>query len=118
MNARRIARLLYLAYGALFCWLAVCAVYAAYHHALWACGAFALGSGLAVVAFMREGSLEDALRREAVQAEWAARPTPPAEDAIDATTAVALAAACCERWWTSAGAEHDPTHCTRKDQTT
>ncbi|MGW0347588.1 hypothetical protein ACWDX8_13400 [Streptomyces anthocyanicus] len=23
---------------------------------------------------------------------------------------------CCERWWTSAGAEHDTTHCTRKDQ--
>jgi hypothetical protein len=23
---------------------------------------------------------------------------------------------CCERWWTSAGAEHDTTLCTRKDQ--
>ncbi|MFF8879624.1 hypothetical protein [Streptomyces flaveolus] len=23
---------------------------------------------------------------------------------------------CCERFWTSAGAEHDSTHCTRKDQ--
>lgn len=25
----------------------------------------------------------------------------------DAVAAVALAAACCETWWTSAGAEHD-----------
>lgn len=115
---RRTARALYLAYGAQFCWLAVTAVYAAYQHALWACGAFALGSALTVVAFMREGALEDALLREALRAERAARPTPAAEDAIDATTAVALAAACCEPWWTSAGAEHDPTHCTRKDQTT
>lgn len=36
----------------------------------------------------------------------------------DAAVRIALAAACCERWWTSAGAEHDPDHCTRKDQTT
>lgn len=115
---RRITRALYLAYGALFCWLAVTAVYAAYHQALWACGAFVLSSGLAIVAFMREGSLEDALRREAVRAEEEARPAAAAEDLSDDVVAVALAAACCERWWTSAGAEHDPTHCTRKDQTT
>ncbi|WP_329291909.1 hypothetical protein [Streptomyces pseudovenezuelae] len=29
-----------------------------------------------------------------------------------------LAAACCDTWWATAGAEHDPDHCTRKDQTT
>lgn len=29
-----------------------------------------------------------------------------------------LAAECCETWWATAGAEHDPEHCTRKDQTT
>jgi hypothetical protein len=118
MNTRRISQALYVAYGAQFCWLAVCAVYAAYHHAPWACGAFALGSALVVVAFMREGSLEDALRREAVRAEEEARPAPAAQDLSDDVITVALAAACCERWWTSAGAEHDPTHCTRKDQTT
>ncbi|MCI3240259.1 hypothetical protein [Streptomyces spinosisporus] len=120
---RRIARALYLAYGAQFAWLAVTAVYAAYHHALWACGAFAVGSGLAVVAFMREGALEDARLREAARAERAAHTAPAAQgppltDVTADVVAVALAAACCERWWTSAGAEHDPNHCTRKDQTT
>ncbi|ELP61760.1 hypothetical protein PV735_11260 [Streptomyces turgidiscabies] len=33
----------------------------------------------------------------------------------DGVVAVALAGACCERWWTSAGAEHEPTTCIRKD---
>lgn len=39
-----------------------------------------------------------------------ALPRPALEDRI----ALELAGACCERWWTSMGAEHD---CTRKDQT-
>ncbi|NUR04368.1 MAG: hypothetical protein HOY79_50045 [Streptomyces sp.] len=30
-------------------------------------------------------------------------------DSADGVAAVALAEACCERWWTSAGADHDPT---------
>ncbi|MFC8124680.1 hypothetical protein [Streptomyces sp. NPDC057302] len=38
-------------------------------------------------------------------------------DSAKGVARVALAAACCERWWTSAGAEHDTEHCTRKDQT-
>ena len=49
--------------------------------------------------------------------QQAARPPDPTASE-DGVVAVALAAACCERWWTSAGAEHDPEHCTRKDQTT
>jgi len=56
-------------------------------------------------------------RTTATTAEATARPH-DRRPAIDGVVAVALAAACCERWWTSAGAEHDPTHCTRKDQTT
>ncbi|MFJ5259115.1 hypothetical protein ACIQAC_01390 [Streptomyces sp. NPDC088387] len=36
----------------------------------------------------------------------------------DDTVRDALNAACCEPWWASAGAEHDPVTCTRKDQTT
>ncbi len=56
-------------------------------------------------------------RAAAARLERAIRP-PDAMPApfIDGTVRVALAAACCERWWTSAGAEHDTTHCTRKDQ--
>lgn len=33
----------------------------------------------------------------------------------DGVVAVALAGACCERWWTSLGAEHEPTTCPWKD---
>lgn len=33
----------------------------------------------------------------------------------DGVVAVALAAACCETWWATAGADHDPDTCTRKD---
>jgi len=59
----------------------------------------------------------DELRFARAQLDANARPTDHTP-AIDGVVKVALAAACCERWWTSAGAEHDPEHCTRKDQTT
>ncbi|MFJ8144662.1 hypothetical protein ACIQ6R_06255 [Streptomyces sp. NPDC096048] len=57
-------------------------------------------------------------RVAAERAERAARPPAQHIGLEDGVVAVALAAACCERWWTSAGAEHEPTTCTRKDQTT
>lgn len=109
MTNRRTHRLLYLSYGALFTWLAFCAVQSAIRHSPWACAVFALGSAFAVIAFMREGALEDALRREAVRAERAARPAGADTDASDGAVAVAFAAACCEQWWTSAGTDHEPT---------
>jgi hypothetical protein len=46
----------------------------------------------------------------------AAQTRATAED--DAVRIAVAAASCCETSWTSAGAEHDPEHCTRKDQTT
>jgi hypothetical protein len=39
-----------------------------------------------------------------------------AED--DAVQIGVAAASCCEASWATAGEEHDPEHCTRKDQTT
>lgn len=97
----RLSRTLHIAYGALLVWLAYCAVISARNGAPWTCVAFTIGAGLAVTAAIREGDLDDALRRTPVRAE---RP----RNAIDETTAVALAAACCETWWTSAGADHEP----------
>lgn len=55
-------------------------------------------------------------RAAAVRVERAIRPTHQPIGLEDGVIRVALAAACCERWWTSAGAEHD-CQCTRKDQT-
>lgn len=55
-------------------------------------------------------------RVAAARAERAARPV-DRRPAIEDTVSLELALACCERWWTSCGAEHDTTNCTRKDQT-
>jgi len=52
----------------------------------------------------------------AARIEHAIRPTRRPIDLEDGIIRVALAAACCETWWTSVGAEHDH-HCTRKDHT-
>lgn len=95
-----LSRALHVAYGALLVWLAYCAVISARNGEPWACVAFVAGAGLAVTAAIREGDLDDAVR-----AEPKSRP----RSAIDETTAVALSAACCETWWTSAGDDHEPT---------
>lgn len=53
-------------------------------------------------------------------AEAAARPPVPHPAAVADEIALGwqqLLEACCLRGWESAGAEHDPSTCTRKDQT-
>lgn len=73
---------------------------------------------LFAVAIFHHGYHRDELRAARAQLERFVRPPGPPRPETDAVIAVALAAACCEVWWASAGAEHDPEHCTRKDQTT
>ncbi|RMB80122.1 hypothetical protein [Streptomyces shenzhenensis] len=102
----RLAGLLHTAYGALFGWLAWCAVQSARNDALWACAAFAAGSCFVLVAVIREGDLTDARRREAVRARRDAHLHPA--DASAAAAAVALAGWCCTAWAATAGTEHDP----------
>ncbi|RMB85606.1 hypothetical protein [Streptomyces shenzhenensis] len=58
----------------------------------------------------------DELRAALLRLERAARP-PDTRPAIDDAVAIALATACCETWWATTGAQHDPEHCTRKDTT-
>lgn len=70
------------------------------------------------VAILHHSVLRDELRYAHAQLDRATRPPDQRPGLEDGVVAVALAAACCERWWTSAGAAHDPDHCTRKDQTT
>lgn len=58
-------------------------------------------------------------RTAAVIAEATARPAGPHPAAVADEIALgwqALDEACCLRWWVSAETEHDPHHCTRKDQ--
>ncbi|MFF7313367.1 hypothetical protein [Streptomyces sp. NPDC008137] len=73
---------------------------------------------LLVTAIAHHAYHRDELRAAHVRLERAARPPNQRPGLEDGVIAVALAAACCERWWTSAGAEHEPATCTRKDQTT
>jgi hypothetical protein len=75
---------------------------------------FAVAFVVNLVAAVHTWHLRDELRSSRARAERAGRPFPTAQDRAVAE----LLAPCCERWWTSAGAEHDPDHCTRKDQTT
>ncbi len=103
----RTARLLYATYGVNIAFLAYCAAQSFRNQAPWFACAFIASSGFLVIASIREGELEDALRREAVRAERDARLHPRPAD--DATAAVALAEACCDQWWTSAGQGHEPT---------
>ncbi|QKZ23415.1 hypothetical protein [Streptomyces chartreusis] len=91
----RFSRPLHLAYSAILIWLAYCAVQSARNDAIWACALFVVATALGIVAFIREGRLEDALRREVVRAEQdaAARceanslgPGRPARDMWEALT--------------------------------
>ncbi|MCW5253543.1 hypothetical protein [Streptomyces sp. SHP 1-2] len=100
---RYIHRALYVGYGVLFGWLAWCAVMSARNGALGVCGVFVAGSGLVMAAVLREGMLEDALRREVLRERSAGRGV---TDASDAVVAVALAGWCCDAWAATAGAEH------------
>ncbi|MFE1849906.1 hypothetical protein [Streptomyces sp. NPDC059489] len=54
--------------------------------------------------------MRDELRAARANLERASRPAPllPITDQV---VAKAIAGACCEAWWASAGAEHDPKHC-------
>lgn len=102
------SRTLYVAYGALLPWLGYCAIQTGRTGTWWATSTFAAAAVLTVIATLRESQLEDALRREAVHAGRQERLDRPPLDTTECAAAMALAGACCERWWTSCGTEHDP----------
>lgn len=72
--------------------------------ALWAPGVASTIACIVVAEAAVRAATADAQRRvEAILAEVHARPYDP----LDGCTAVALAAACCEKWWTSCGFLHE-----------
>ncbi|MEV5953749.1 hypothetical protein AB0M11_08220 [Streptomyces sp. NPDC051987] len=85
-------------------------------HHLYA-GAFAGTAALLGLAVILDACQREERHDLRAELERATRPPATRASAEDGVVAMALAGACCERWWTSAGAEHDPKHCTRKDQT-
>jgi len=75
---------------------------------------FAAASMGAALAIVHVSWLHDEYR--AVLRKLDAPSPPPIKTRQDEQVAELLAP-CCEVWWASAGTEHDPTTCTRKDQT-
>ncbi|MFE4051213.1 hypothetical protein [Streptomyces sp. YIM B13518] len=99
------------AYALVSLFLAHCSVASARGGGWWYAAGFFGASLLAGASMAREYVAADQRRAAAVRAERAAR-----LGAWQSQARADLYDGCCERWWTSCGTEHDPYHCTRKDQ--
>ncbi|MEV6961062.1 hypothetical protein AB0M97_18070 [Streptomyces sp. NPDC051207] len=71
---------------------------------LWAGLLFTAAGLVPTVAVVRESVIGD---QERALAELAAGPRRPGERVADAIVHAEFGAACCERWWTSLGTDHD-----------
>ncbi|MEU6547847.1 hypothetical protein [Streptomyces sp. NPDC046859] len=98
----RLLCLLYLATSAGLAWVTVLEIR---YGPVWAACLFAAASLVPVIAVVRETVIgeQDQLLRES------AAPAGRIGDAAEAIVRAELDAACCERWWTSLGSEHDLT---------
>lgn len=99
------------AYALAALFLAHCAATSARADGWWYGSGLFITSLLLGVALAREYVAADERRATAVRAERAAR-----LGMWQSQARADMYSGCCERWWTSCGAEHDATHCTRKDQ--
>jgi len=112
----RLARVVCMIYGAASLFLAYATVQQALHGALWAVAALSACSVVPLIGLVRETEHADAMAKARVFGDRP--PLPRRIPGAEGVIAVAMAAACCEVWWSTAGAEHDPATCTRKDSTT
>ncbi|MFF6985634.1 hypothetical protein [Streptomyces sp. NPDC010273] len=102
-------------YGLLAIGLFRCA-FLSYQAEVWGYTAFFAAASIgAVLAIVHVSWLHDEYRD--VLAELDRRQPPIRIVSLQDQKAVDLRADCCELWWTTAGERHDPTTCTRKDQT-
>ncbi|MFJ8109961.1 hypothetical protein [Streptomyces sp. NPDC096132] len=97
---------LYLLGGAL---TALCATTSARHGAYWYAAGLAAVTFLLVIAAIREYVDADERRAAAVRAERAVRVRALSDERQLRQIADSLGHSCCERWWTSCGAEHAST---------
>ncbi|MEU6496422.1 hypothetical protein ABZ890_39600 [Streptomyces sp. NPDC046984] len=80
--------------------------------------AYAAVSVICALAVVQAVHMRDELRAALVRLERATRPPGPAPVVNRAALhklAEQVGVDCCDRWWSTAGAEHDPQHCTKKD---
>ncbi|MER5600532.1 hypothetical protein [Streptomyces sp. NPDC002265] len=118
----RLAHTLCAIYGATALFLAYATVQQALYGALWAVGALSVSSLVPLIALVREIVHSDTMLAARAMVDSAhdaldhvARPSLPRRTpGAEITVADALAAACCEVWWATAGAEHDPATCSKK----
>ncbi|MEU0941515.1 hypothetical protein ABZ379_01785 [Streptomyces canus] len=101
---------LYLATSTGLAWTAVLALHSG---PPWAVCLFAAASLVPVIAVVRESVLYDQRRTLAEMRKWATVPQGPGTRAADDIVRAELDTACCERWWTSCGTDHDST-CPRR----
>jgi hypothetical protein len=79
---------------------------------LWHAAGLTAAAALVGIALIRECLADD--ERHAA-GRTGRPPLPRRTPGAELTVAAALAAACCETWWASAGADHDPATCTRRN---
>ncbi len=105
---RRLTHALAALYSLVALGLVHCAV-ASWQNASWPYAVFFLGAAICLtLATVHHSYQRDEIRYANARLSAIERAARPPADTSDAVVAVALAAACCEMWWTSAGAEHEP----------
>jgi hypothetical protein len=95
-------------HGACSLFLVFATVQQALYGEMWAVAALAACSLVPLVAIVREGEHADTVTGIRTDTERAARLRDRAEQKRLRASAAALWHACCERWWTSFGTDHDP----------
>lgn len=118
----KLARSLCSLHAALFVLLAFCTVQQFRYGEAWVALVFAAASMVPLIAVSRETEfaialetdLADGQRAVAHRPERAARCRGWSDEDAAALARVELAAACCERWWTSTGQSHEST-CPKND---
>lgn len=114
---RRATHALWTLYAVLAVFLVRCALISAQAHHVGYTALFAAAAIGAALAIVHTSWLLDEYRQALVAVDRGSLPE-RLKTRQDITVEQAIAAACCEQWWTSAGTAHDPDHCNRKDQTT
>ncbi|WP_328544603.1 hypothetical protein [Streptomyces europaeiscabiei] len=105
----RFARILCSIYGAAALFLAFATVQQALYGEVWAVAALAACSLVPLIALIRETEHADTVTAVRTDTERAARLRDRMEQRSLRAAADAMGHACCERWWTSFGTDHDET---------
>ena len=104
----RLARTLCAIYGAASLFLAYATVHQALYGEAWAVAFLAACSLVPLISLVREMAFADTVDAARADVERAARLRDREDLRSLRDAADALGHACCERWWTSFGTDHDP----------